>query len=377
MNFNSMKDQVERAKIKAVSAAKKLSLNEMARQDEYIRSEGLNVTNKMTTKSKKNESDTSNNSNDYFNGNHVASSGMRNATQSFSHDKINNGDGVNQITNVNHDDDNDSVDSLDRDPILQMVKSSQRTTANNFLSNLETQIGDKNNITSNNDDFVTLSEKKTTSKRKDPNRFMADLDARLATPDISIPKPDSNSSIPRRNVEDELPEQNHSNPNTPNNFPQQQKQQQNGSLLQSFAFADNKMDWFRKVASPKIQQSFNNVIKQVPGGVNLGKNYDQVSQDENDDIEMANNKSSTKRVIKAADGENIHLVSVSSLALGEAENAELERINQLMNNSNQSLFMVGLDLAEKNRHYLLIVLTFVLTTMGYFYTRNKSDESMT
>jgi len=199
---------------------------------------------------------------------------------------------------------------------------------------------------------------------------MADLDARERLPSDNEPPPCILPEIDKNSIV------------TPTNCQQQQQQQQSGgNLLESFSNSDNKMNWFRHIASPKLQESFNNVIKQVPGNTfGIGSKYNQVNQNDNDnnnnnsnDIEM----NTRKKVIKTRNGEDIHVISSSSLALGDAENAELERLNQLMNKSNNNFITSCLGLVEKNRYYLFILLTFILTTFGYLYTRKRTDESVT
>ena len=404
MNFNSVKETVERAR----SVAKKLSLNEMAKQDEYIHSDGLNISNKMKKKkSILEEVDASNAlflSNDAHkhphghSGTGTTSLGNSNGNERPAFTSQNMSKNHN---NYNDDDDDDSVDSFDpeNDPLLQMAKT-RRTYSQQkqqhqqrFSLSVETQMNMQGNDNGNgsrshsksktspvnNDSFaITPQESKN---RKDPNRFMADLDARLSSPtdtnstavQSQSQKPDNGSSSLNQNTSSQLQQKQ-----------QQQQQQTDSNLLQSFTKSDNKMNWLRNVASPKIQQSFTNVMKQVPGSDKIGFKkitYEQLNGDVemNDSNPNGNNTNvNAKRIIKTTNGDNIHVISSSTLALGDAENAELQRLNELMNHSkNSNILTVGLDWIVKNRYYLFILLTFFLTTFGYFYTRKKTDESVT
>ncbi len=363
MNFKSVQEKLAQARIQAASAAKKLSLNEMAKQDEYIHSEGLNVgggsSNNAKSKSRArvankkemsilDEVDAVNASFDES----IGGGGSRTNTVERSFGMTMNRDGGSSCSD---DGDDDSIDSFDpdKDPLLQMAyKSSEK---------VHQRPSDRGHC-----------ENQKNKNQKDPNRFMADLDARLSSPNEPPPSISTTDSA----KDDKIVDTN--SLVTPTNRQQQQQQQQQSgaTLFESFSSSANKMKWLRNVASPKIQESLNNVMKQVPGGI--GSKYEEVNRnDENNDIEMGTTTNPKKKVIKTQNGENIHVVSSSSLALGDAENAELERLNQLMNKSNNNVIMNFLRHIEKNRYYLFIVLTFILTTFGYLYTRKKTDESVT
>jgi hypothetical protein len=407
MNFSLVKEKVQRARIQAAAAAQKLSLNEMAKQDEYIHSQGLNVGNGNGNGSGKSTGTSSSkvkSVNDHIleevdasnsilqnvgSGDSTHSLGERNSisVQNTSHDVM-----TIQDDHV-HDHDDDSVDSLDsldedHDPILQMLKSERTSHHQNqfsppIISTGADVVADADaHVQMNTNPYTNGILKRTDAKdKKDPNRFMADLDARLvATPRTNTPPAgesnhDTNAIMKNSSSKLNLSDDNTIPPISSSSSSTTTPQQKEGgdNLLQSFTNSGNKMSWLKNVASPKLQQSFNNVMKQVPGNMGFNTNYDKVNQDENNDVEMTKPK---KKIIRSAEGENIEVLSSSSLALGDAENAELERLKQLMNKSNNSYISVVLNLIEKNRYYLFIVLTFILTTLGYFYTRNKTDDSV-
>ena len=352
MDFNSIINSVERAKIKAASAAKMLSLNEMAKNDEYIHSEGLKISGrpaKSTTRSDNVvEFDIANTStfslkerrNDERDsvGNTGTSNRYNNDNRGLSRDNNNMVDSRRNHSNINDDSDNDSVDSFDQDsdPVLRMMKT-ERVSPPFSDAGLRTPSSTK----------VSQSENHySRHNKKDPNRFMSDLDARLATAPASPPM---TQSVPYEENEDK----------------------------QQFSFQSvSKLNWLPSISSSSnIHQSLNNVMKQVSSP--FSNSYNQISQDDNNDIEMMRQgNGSSRKVIKTANGDDIHVITSSSLALGDEENAELERLKSQFQ-SKTDVFAVGLTWIEKNRYYFFIALTFVLTTLGYLYSRKRTDESVT
>lgn len=435
MDFTSIKDTVERAKIKAAAAAKKLSLNELAANDEYIHSEGLKISGRTCKSAKLNNTtrSTEKSANDVNSSNYMTSSTVRNnvshntRSEVMSQNKnknIRQGDGIipnhddGHVSHYNHnnkkDDDDDSIDSLDEecDPILHMVKTERGNSSTScskgvIVNNMNKHYYDHNNSKDVMSSLISVPKPSASSltkltistaaapvtsplqHKKDPNRFMADLDARLAAPlnynnhnnDEETPSPppsSSTSSIADNNQENFQPNDNYDVYNNSNN-------NTSSSLLKSFTLSDNKIDWLRNTitissSSPtkKIQKSFQNVLK--------FSTLTPINNDNMNDIEMANQnqKQQQSKVIKTLNGENINVITSSSLALNNQENEELQRLmNKTIANHHHGSFYdfvimskntIGLWI-EKHRHYSIIVLTFILTTLGYLYTRKKIDEN--
>ncbi len=80
-----------------------------------------------------------------------------------------------------------------------------------------------------------------------------------------------------------------------------------------------------------------------------------------------------------SDEDDVQVVQSSAFLDNDEEaNAELLRIRQRMNsNTFMTYFNPLLDLLEKNRHYGVVVITFFMTTLFYFLTRKKTDDSVT
>mmetsp|Transcript_3910 Transcript_3910/g.4480 ORF Transcript_3910/g.4480 Transcript_3910/m.4480 type:complete len:434 (+) Transcript_3910:212-1513(+) len=433
MDFNAVKERVEKARIKAASVATKLSLNEMAKQDEYIHSDGLNVVTKTTptatrTKAKHDTSSTNYDpSSSFLNTRNKTGMGKITASpwkkDDNYHKNANNGNtNVNNREQQHHlksfdhnqreDDDSDNDSLHNDDPILQMMKLEQRNTnttkvgartantafrptrSNQYFppstaTTTTTSREDAHNMPIS-DAQTPTSTCITPSKGKDPNRFMADLDARLALPindtmsssssSASFTHEYSQSALPSSSSSEMQQQQHPYQIQSSTQHQQQQQQQQqetNNNILQSFANSDNKMNWLRNVASPKIQQSIEKIIQQVP----TSTKYKPVHNNEHD-IEMCTSSKTQQqqqkqpKIIKTLNGEDIHVTAFTSLGLGENENAELQRIQQQMNKSN-SYLSIGFDLLVKHKYYFVIVMTFIFTMFGYFYTRNKTDNSVT
>jgi hypothetical protein len=70
------------------------------------------------------------------------------------------------------------------------------------------------------------------------------------------------------------------------------------------------------------------------------------------------------------DEEKVHTVQSSAL-IGDHENAELMKIRQKMD---MDLLTMGLEIVEKNRHYLWIVVTFCIMMFGYMLTKNRTVD---
>jgi len=182
--------------------------------------------------------------------------------------------------------------------------------------------------------------------RKDPNRFLDDLEARVSK------NVDSNDDI-----ESPTSAQNTQHPPHSQTQPQQPL-----NLLQSFTDTPNKMDWLRSVTPQSIQKSMSQII---PG---MKRNPSPISKSERQPLRQSNQSKDD-----LDDEERVNLVQSSAL-IGDHENAELMRIRQRMN---MDFITMALDILDKNRHYSLIVVTFFVTAFGYFLTRNKTDDSVT
>jgi hypothetical protein len=174
----------------------------------------------------------------------------------------------------------------------------------------------------------TPSKSKT---KKDPNRFMADLDARIS-------KTPTRNKVPIPNTTDV------SNPLA-----------QVSTAFQSFSSSPDKMNWLKQVAPKNIQDTM--LPFKIPG---IGP--DHLSEKECEPLHRRNPEDDDEN-----DEEKV-IVTNSTNIMGDQESAELMRIRSRMN---QDVFSVGMDLLEKNRYYVWVVVTFFVMILGYLMTKKQ------
>lgn len=265
------------------------------------------------------------------------------------------------------DDDDGSVDSDDgNDPILNFIQSSGKHGSGLGLglgrglgSGRETYSGQSG----------SPSKSKPTPKSKDPNRFLADLDARISKDNHNLQEEcecDEESQYPPHQQSQSQSQQ---QSQSQSQSQQQQHNQSQGqgqppiNLLKSFVNTSNKMDWLRNVTQQDIQQS---VSQFIPG---IGKqNVNQSATTGAELVPLQNQYDSEDD--DNDDEEKVHVVQSSAL-IGDRENAELMKIRQKMN---MDFITLGLDIVDKNRNYLWIVVTFFVMMFGYMMTKNKTDD---
>lgn len=187
--------------------------------------------------------------------------------------------------------------------------------------------------------------------KKDPNRFFADLDKRLET-------------MPLVRIESD---------------PKEKPTPSNGSAASTVAVVGsnalagvrrNGMNWLRNVVPPKIQKSIQKIL--VEDSKPIGK-------DGVDGFEVTTN---TKKGVFGTDvdggddgDEESRIDTVASTAVfAKHESMELERLERRMKNG---CVRSAIDSLLENRYLLYIVVPFLLTTLAYFMTRKKTDDSVT
>ena len=244
------------------------------------------------------------------------------------------------------DDDNDNDESVDSDkdddPILNMIQTSN----GRFIQKQEILV--IGTSTSVNIGTTMQSGNPSKSKTKDPNRFLADLDARLS----------KRPTCEYQDEESQCPQQRQGQG-------QQSSQQQSpqGNLLQSFANTTHKMAWLRNVTTQDIQQSVSQLIpgmRHQPPATSSNVQYKP----------LQSSKTDPEYDSEDDDDEKVKIVQSSAL-IGDHENAELMKIRQKMN---LDLLTMGLDIVEKNRYYVSIAVTFCVMLFGYILTKNKAAD---
>lgn len=124
------------------------------------------------------------------------------------------------------------------------------------------------------------------------------------------------------------------------------------------------MDWLRNVTQQDIQQS---VSQLIPG---IGKQNVNQSATTGTELVPLQNQYDSEDDDDNDDKEKVHVVQSSAL-IGDRENAELMKIRQRMN---MDFITLGLDIVDKNRNFLWIVVTFFVMMFGYIMTKNKTDD---
>lgn len=336
----------------------------MAANDEYVHTEGLNVkkrphpterkreTQSQESRQKSGNNDSDNRQNSYLLDSVVELMAEKSSRQTMEREKLQQAPETrmqfmdkeanriqeqrhSQSTSIlhtmnHHDDDSDDDNSVfsneGDDPILNMMNGNDTTTKNtNTTSFSSMQIG--------------TPSKSMSKTKKDPNRFMADLDARI-------------SKTPTRNQEVPIPNSNTTDVSNP--------LAQVSTVFQSFSSSPNKMNWLKQVAPKNIQDTMLPFKISSLGSDNLNERECEPlhrrhpeDDDENDEEKV--------------------IVTNSTNIMGDQESAELMRIRSRMN---QDIFSVGMDLLEKNRYYVWVVVTFFVMILGYLMTKNKTDDGI-
>lgn len=334
------------ATAKAASAAKNFKgLDQMAANDEYVNSEGLNVKRKEHPTEKKRQAAGKENQEKRI----PCSSQQSHITGNRSRDSSQNTYMLDSVARVISDTSVTVPTSSQIDRRVQMTPTRQKPKSVNIKDIYES---DDESVNSREESFPSTMNRNypdrntskgmpsSAKKSKDPNRFMADLDARL-----------KHDAHPENDIESQNTVQ-QSRQETQTWSSSQHGEQQPSNLFQ-------KMDWLRDMTPHKIQQSLSQIIPGIQQTVPSTSNIEHqplCRVDSKDDF--------------GDDKERVHKVQSSAL-IGDNENEELMRIRQKMN---AGVIATAMDLLEKNRHYLLIVVTFILSTWFYFGSRNNATE---
>ena len=323
----------------------------MAANDEYVHTEGLNVKKRPhpTERQRKTQSQESKqkNESDKRQNNYLLDSvaelmAEKSSRQAIEQEKLQQAQETRKqfmdkeanrkkqqrhsLHTMNHDDDDDDDDSVfsneGDDPILNMMNGKDATINTNTNTFSSMQIG--------------TPSKSTSKTKKDPNRFMADLDARI-------------SKTPTRNKV-----------SIPNTTDASNPLAQVSTAFQSFSSSPDKMNWLKQVAPKNIQDTM--LPFKIPG---LGP--DHLNEKECEPLHRRNPEDDDEN-----DEEKV-IVTNSTNIMGDQESAELMRIRSRMN---QDVFSVGMDLLEKNRYYVWVVVTFFVMILGYLLTKNKTDDGI-
>lgn len=352
MNFAKLKSKVSQVKSVAASAAKGMSLDRMMEKDEYIHSDGLHVKrrehpgNKSTrrnyeTNSTKNNAKASypkREGQSHSSGHiemHTSVAAIMEQSANANSSRNLRGDQQQQMT-----DDHDPLNSFtygssdeedEDDPVLKMMRKKPSKPYQHMFgsSKAAVPLGPSSN-------GIEVKDNNTPPK-KNPNRFFDDLEARTNTP----------MTMKRDEEEERI---------KPTTAVKNQQILPNG-MFDTISKYESKMDWLKK-ASPQMHKSMFPTTKNYENGKELKSLIENAS----------------KRGEDGDEADDFNVVVSSSLALGDDEAAELERIRQRMQSNNSSYII---DVMVKNRRLLFILLSFILLTYGYLKMRQQTDDSVT
>ena len=329
MNFESFRSKVRASALKAAEAALSVTtLDQMAADDDYIHSEGLNIPSKSSKKrhgasEKLNElipTETIQQSQSLPGRVVVQAQPLLPIVVDLLKDK--------QIRNTNRkkfvEDASDDEDD-GNDPIMSMIR--KKPSTHESRQNMQKPLQELTPV-------VIAPMETEDAKRKNPNRFMSDLDERLSKVEEARPTPRV---------------QQHQPPSGPST------EQTRWILFQSVASSP-----IGQYLSQQLGQRDRNEEEQKPlNGPLVSRRNDGVTKDYNDDDDDD-------------DESEIQLI-VSSSVLGAEETAELERISLATQQSTDPLTMVSYML-KQNPHNVFIIVTLVLGSAAYFYSRSRGSE---
>lgn len=327
MNFDSFRSKVRASALKAAEAALSVTtLDQMAANDDYIHSEGLNISRKSNNNKRHGASEKRNEftptetiqTSQTFLGRVVNAQPLLPMVVDLVKDKQSEKNNAKKFDDVSDEDDDGD------DPILSMIHKKPFNLESRH--NMQKLIHEPNPV-------VGPPMETEGPRRKNPNRFMTDLDERLS-----------------REEEDR-----------PTSRVQQHQPLSGGSTEQT------RWNLFQSVTSSPVGQYFSQQMGQIDrsekdqkqlNGPLVPRRNDGVTKDyENDDDN---------------DESKIQLI-VSSSVLGAEETAELERMRIATQHTTDPLTMV-LHMLKQNPHNAFIIVTLVLGFAAYFYSRNRGSE---
>jgi hypothetical protein len=321
MNFELIKSRVQASAVAAAEAARNFkSLDQMAADDEYIHSEGLKTSSSSRgTVSGVTASMTNNRSS------------LLEEQQPARHSSA--------IPNGGH-------DRIQERCTLSKQSSSVLLSIVEELVNNDTPTpGSRQDDSDSEEVNDSLEEEYSVGKqrkKKNPTRFMEDLDERLSKAEQGMPPIVTAAASPRT----VLPP-----PSAASTIIQRQQ-------------AENR--WSSWMKSTSIGQMVSSRVLQVSSatrgeerkpimgtGLLSRKSSQSVQEDDNGPDEE-------------------HVVLVSSSVLGDEERAELERIKLVSTTSNPLTLL--LSLVKHHPHHAFIAFTLVLAFAAYFYSRHRGSE---
>ena len=339
MSFESFRAQVRASALKAAEAAMSVSsLDQMAAADDYIHSEGL----KVSTNKKKKTATASQQLNELIPVHHSTEEQVQHAqlqpfpakppikSQSSLHDAYSAKDKHRRPTETKkyveeyeEEKEDESDDEDGDDMIMSMIRRTKATAEPRPKKTILKQVPP-------NPGPVQVEQ---IPSKKNPNRFMSDLDDRLskvadARPDVTIPKQQTSSAPPT---------------------------ERNSWNLFHSAVATSSMGQYlsQKLTIPiGATDEERKPMKKRPL---VSRRDHGTGKDDHDDEE-----------------DLIHVV-VSSSVLGADEAAELERMRLATQQSTGPCAMVWQTIRQ-NPHHAFIVFTLLLGSAAYFYSRHRGSE---
>jgi len=330
MSFESFKSQVRASALMAAEAARSVAtLDQMAADDQYIHSDGLN----LSTKIKRPNHDSQKLKNLIYAEDIQQSQSLPGKVVKHQSSLL---PIVSGVVNDNRrpggksieyeaDESDDDDDAFD-DPIMSMIRKTK--------SNRDRQPSKP--FPPNNPKPVVVAvsmEIDEVPRIKNPQRFMSDLEDRISRVVEADPEP---------NIQNELPVSGtHSGGSLPSRW----------NLLQSITGTSI-------IGQYLSQRSFQKDVRD--------------EKQKNAKFPLVSRQAKVGNMSNEEDEDLIQAVGSSSI-LGTEEAAELEKMH-LLTQQSSDLFTMAFHIVKDNPHHVFIVLTLVLGSASYFYSRHRGTE---
>jgi len=337
----TMKDRITKATTNTVMVFK--SLDQMAANDEYVNSDGLNVKRREShhslSKNRRSRPTTPPNDNDYVTNKKPPTFLQKEETHNndgiliATRKKLN---GINNHGTTRHHDDEDEniIYTTNENEIMDRIQMNQ--TKIKMLKDVPTRPTDNHS---------KRMERIGPQRDKDPNRFLKELDARISKPLVDVDAVSCNSPPLSRN----------------------QKEDDKSIQMQG-------LDFFKKTLVPSTSHSFHWLGRNLQNSLSQYIPHSSVQGPIiSDSLQQPKQQQQQKKTSSCFNGktskEDMVTLIQSDAILGDDDNEELLRIRQRMN---VDVISVALDMFYKNRQYVGVLVTFVIMTVGYFwFTRRK------
>lgn len=221
------------------------------------------------------------------------------------------------------------------------------------------------------EEWMQRNEDGAKQNKKNPNRFFDDLDRRVGGKGLdgfATSSPDITQWMNKQQYPDDA--------RSHQNFQQPPQSAYEMSFLGSFAQSSDKFQWMKSVAAPKLQSMTMGIATQLKERAEEALSSDHKKPPL---TRTRFDRSSFSRLGDDDDEDNYDdegfstKVVNSTQFLGDDEARELQRIRSHAMKRMNPLSPV-MDLIRENPRFAFIVLTFLLTSLVYFYARRRTED---